>query len=418
VAAGDRPVTARRVVTASYAILGALAAWAGAIGAIAIRIVDPVPQLPSTFGFGDTALAGFALLGVAFASVGALLVVRRPDNIIGGLMVVIGDGYAIGIFWAAVTFSLAAHPLAVPWLSVPVAGWLTVLFTSIGGLVFALGFIFPTGRGQTPAWDRALKVAAILTPFIFVILFLIRPGALHVFPTIDNPFGFGPDPRPWLGDHVSERLSAMTVIIFPLVVWSIVARYRMDDPIERQQIKWVGLATALTIASLVVAGVGASLSDRPPEIGLVMFGFGGTLIPVAIGVAILRYHLYDIDRVISRTLGYAVITGVLAAVFVAVVLVLTAVLSRFAEGETIAIAASTLVVFSLFQPLRRRIQRAVDRRFDRARYDSERTVAAFAERLRGEVDLANVNANLATTIRTAIAPASVAVWLRARRTDR
>ena len=405
-------MTARRLLAAAYAVLGALAAVAGAVGAIAIRVVDPVPQVPSTFGFGDTALAGFAILGVAFASVGAMLVVRRPGNIIGWLMVVIGDGYAIGIFWAAVTFSLSAHPSAVPWLDVPMAGWLTVLFTSIGGLVFALGFVFPTGRGQTPAWDRALKIAAILAPFMFVSVFLIRPGPLHLFPTIENPFGFGPDPRAWLGDHVSERLSAMSAILLPLVVWSIVTRYRMAGPVERQQIKWVGLATAVTVASLAVAGLSASLSDRPSEIGLVMFGFGGALIPVAIGSAILRYGLYDIDRIISRTIAYLIITGLLIAAYAAAILVLQGPLGTITGGDTVSVALSTLVVAALFQPMRGRVQRAVDRRFDRARIDAERTTAAFSERLRDEVDIATVIADLDGTVRSTLKPAALGLWLR------
>jgi hypothetical protein len=214
------------LVATLFAVGGLLLAVVGAVGAIALRIADPVPQLPSTFGFGDTALVGFAILGVAFASVGAVLVIRRPANLVGWLMVMIGVGYAVGILFAAITFSLAAHPSTVAWLDLRMTAWLTVLFTSIGGAVFALGFIFPTGRGQTPAWDRGLKIAACLTPVVFVTVFLIRPGPLHVFPTIDNPFGVGPDLRPFLGDRVSERISAMAVIILPLVVWSMVSRYR------------------------------------------------------------------------------------------------------------------------------------------------------------------------------------------------
>ena len=142
-----------------------------------------------------------------------------------------------------------------------------------------------------------------------------------------------------------------------------------------------------------------------------------SLIPVAIGIAILRYRLYEIDRIISRTIGWAVVTGLLVAVFAVVVVVLQAVLAPFTNENTLAVAASTLVAFAaLFQPLRRRVQRAVDRRFDRARYDGQRTVDAFAEHLRSDVDLASLRGSLAATADQAVRPASASVWLSPRGT--
>jgi hypothetical protein len=329
-----------RRIAPVYALVGWIAATAGAIGAVVLRIIDPAPQIASTFGFGHAALLGFGILGISFASVGALLTVRRPRNVIGWLMVAIGVGYAVGVFWAAVTFSLAARPSAAGWFDVRVAGWLTVLFTTLGGAVFALGFVFPTGRGQTPAWDRALKVAVVLAPWMFVTVFLVRPGPLHVFPTIENPFGFGLDLRPWLGDGVSERISAMSVVLLPIVLWSLASRYRDADFVERQQLKWFALATGVTIAALAIAGISASLTKDPPEIGLALFGFVGALIPVAIGIAILRHGLYDIDRLISRTVGYGLVTGVLVVVFAASVVALSAVLGSM----------STAVLGSLADP--------------------------------------------------------------------
>jgi len=417
---GAAPVIRR--LARPFAISGLGAALIGAVGAITLRIVDPVPQIPSTFGFGDVALFGFCVLGVAFAAVGALLVVRRPGNVIGWLMVMIGVGYAVGVFWAAVTFSLTAHPGVVGWLDVRVAGWLTVLFTSLGGVVFFLGFIFPTGRGHDATWDRWLKISAILSPFMFVSVFLLRPGPLHVFPTIDNPFPYGFDLRPWFGDHVSERISAMAVVLLPLLVWSVVARYRKAGMAERQQLKWFGLAIGLAIAALAVAGASATVSDDPPQAGLALFGFFGALVPVAIGVAILRYHLYDIDSIISRTVGYATITGVLAVVFAVVIPLVGGLLSSVAGGlvpssqtRTIAVAVSTLVVFALFSPVRRRVQRTVDRRFDRARYDADQTVRAFAGRLRRDVDLGSVSEEIVQTTILAVHPTQAGIWLRSSR---
>ena len=144
-------------------------------------------------------------------------------------------------------------------------------------------------------------------------------------------------------------------------------------------------------------------------------GFIGLIaLPIAIGIAILRYRLYDIDRLISRTIGWAMVTGLLVALFAGLVVVLQAPLAPLTKENTIAVAASTLVAFALFQPLRRRVQRAVDRRFDRARYDGQRTVDAFAERLRNEVDLGTLRGALVATAEGAVRPTGAGLWLRPR----
>jgi hypothetical protein len=143
---------------------------------------------------------------------------------------------------------------------------------------------------------------------------------------------------------------------------------------------------------------------------LVMLGI--TALPVAAALAVLRYRLYEIDRIISRTIGYGIVTATLAVVFVGVVLGLQALLAQFTGGNTVAVAASTLVVAALFQPLRRRIQRVVDRRFDRARYDAQRIVDTFATQLRDEVDLDRLRVALVATADDAMRPAGAAVWLR------
>jgi hypothetical protein len=394
-----------------FAIVGCVLALVGAVGATVLRIVDPVPLLPGTFGFSGTALVGFELLGVTFASVGALLVVRRPGNAVGWCMVLIGDGYALGGFAAAITCSAVADgPAGAE--AARFAAWFTVLFTTIGGLVFGLGFIFPTGRGHTRTWDRLIRLGAVTWPSMFAIFFLIRPGPLHLFPTLDNPFGFGPDLRPIFGPQVSQVIASAAAAFVPILGLSLVSRYRMADAIGRQQLKWFALALLAAIAGVAVAAVGAVVSERPPETGLVVFGFTGALVPVAIGIAILRYHLYDIDRIISRTIAYALVSAILVGVFGSIIVVLSTALSTFAQGQTIAVAASTLAAFAIFQPLLRRVRRNVDRRFNRARYDAEQTVARFSDRLRDDIDLGGLSSDLDTTIRDAISPRSVAIWLR------
>jgi DNA integrity scanning protein DisA with diadenylate cyclase activity len=146
-------------------------------------------------------------------------------------------------------------------------------------------------------------------------------------------------------------------------------------------------------------------------------GIALLLVPVAIGISILRYRLYEIDRLISRTIGWALVTGVLVSVFAGGVLALQAILAGFTQGQTLAVAASTLMAFALFQPVRRRVQRAVDHRFDRERYDGERTAAAFADRLRDQVNLAELETDVIQTVASALRPTSTSVWLRTSSRD-
>jgi len=397
-----------------FAFAGLVLTIAGALGAIALRIVDPVPVVPSTFGFTDLSLVSFGVLGVSFAAVGALLVVRLPANAVGWCMVIIGASYALAALGAAVTFSAVADGPSGS-ANAGLAGWFTVLFAMIGGLIFGLGLIFPTGRGPTPAWDRFVVIAAVAAPIVIVVFFLARPGPLQIFSTIDNPFGFGPDLRPVFGPQPSQAIASVSALIAPLVVWSMVVRYRRADDVGRQQLKWFVVSLVVAVGGMVAAALASTVTDRPPEAGLALFGFAGALVPIAIGIAILRYRLYDIDRIVSNAIGYGIITVVLSTVFVGVNLALIAVLSRLAaaEGNGIAVAASTLVAAALFDPVRSRVQRAVDRRFHRARYDAERTVAGLAARLRDEVDVGRLRDDILDVVERSVEPAGVSLWLRA-----
>jgi hypothetical protein len=177
--------------------------------------------------------------------------------------------------------------------------------------------------------------------------------------------------------------------------------------------KWFVLAlglsaTALGVATWEAVFIGGPVSGN----SLAVYVFTGAVVPVAIGVAILRYRLFDIDRIVSRTIAYGIVTAILAGVFGSIIVVLSTALSTYAQGQTIAVAASTLAAFAIFQPLLRRVRRNVDRRFDRARYDAEQTVARFSDRLRDDIDLGGLSSDLDATIRDAISPRSVAIWLR------
>jgi hypothetical protein len=237
------------------------------------------------------------------------------------------------------------------------------------------------------------------------------PGPIDGAPTILNPFGVTAL-EPWLDTFDSVA----TLIALPVFVGAFAAvavRFRRGTSVERQQIKWL-LAVALVAAvAFPLTFIGGKLSTISIVPTLAMYvGFGALIaLPLAIGIAILRYRLYEIDRLVSRTIGWAVVTGVLAVVFVALVVTLEAVLAPLTKENTLAVAASTLIAFALFQPLRRRVQRTVDRRFDRARYDGQRTVDAFAGRLRTEVDLPTLREALAATADEAVRPSTAIVWL-------
>jgi hypothetical protein len=213
---------------------------------------------------------------------------------------------------------------------------------------------------------------------------------------------------------VTQNLQLVGLLLIVVVavasIASIVVRFRRGDWLARRQLSWFLWAAAVEMLFVV----GSAFWTFPPIAWLLGSLFVSPLLPAAIGIAILRYRLYEIDRIVSRTIAYAIVTAVLATVFVATIIGLQALLESVTQATTIAVAASTLIAFALFQPLRRRVQRAVDRRFDRARYDGQRTVDAFAGRLRMDLDLSSLREMLASTAAQAVRPASATVWLSPR----
>jgi predicted membrane-bound spermidine synthase len=205
-----------------------------------------------------------------------------------------------------------------------------------------------------------------------------------------------------------------------LAIASLIVRYRRAAQIERQQLKWFAAVAILTglggAANIVTSSSGSAAPTGTLATVNAVSGFmiyvGLALLPVAIGIAILRYRLYEIDRLISRSISYGVLTAIVGGLFVGFILVFQAVLAPVTRSNELAVAGSTLLAAALFQPLRRRVQRIVDRRFNRSRYDAERTVAAFAERLRDEVDLEQLVAEILATVRQTVEPSSVSLWLR------
>ena len=340
-------------------------------------------------GSFDGPLIGLAVL--AMATVGALLAIRVPSNAVGWLL--IASALCLGLETLGAGFGqLSLSVSGGSWPGTAVAGWLYSNLLAIPVLIITVGIplIFPDGRLLSARW-RWLVVLLVVSG-VAQFMHAFRPGPISDM-TVENPFGIA-GIEPFL-DAFDQLPDAACVFFFLGGITSVVIRYRRGSSVERQQLKWLIAATAFAVSAwcLVIVGrvIGAPVVTTIGWLGGVL---AFALLPVAIGIAVLRYRLYEIDRIVSRTIAWAVVTGALVSVFAAGVVALQAVLARVTQGETVAVAVSTLVAAALFQPLRRRVQRAVDRRFDRATYDARRTVEAFAERLRDEVALDAVVADL------------------------
>jgi hypothetical protein len=370
------------------------------------------------------AIYGIAALAVmVYAGTGRLIASRVPGNAIGWLLGLIGLWLAA----ALLTEQYALRGLAVAPGSLPAArvvGWISaVAFIFTFAPMFFLVLLFPDGRLPSRRWRPVLCV-----------MFAVTAGwvaqQLQVGTRIDGgltnalyaervsyltPFGIFPR-HGWFSDLLVV-VFAVAVITGVLVVVSVFVRRRGASAEVRKQLAWLGYVGALVavpVAAFLPYGFAAN-GNVNAVVGGLFWAFLLVIptigIPLACAVAVLKYRLYDIDRIISRTLAYAIVTGLLIGVYAGLVLLTTQV---FRVHTPVAVAASTLAAAALFNPLRRRVQRVVDRRFNRARYDADQTVAAFAVRLKDAVDLDSVRDDLAGVVHQALEPAHVSLWISPR----
>jgi hypothetical protein len=347
-------------------------------------------------------------LGVGYSAVGAVVASSRPQHPIGWLLC------ALGLLWGVIHFAaeyavyvLLAVPGALPLGEVAawIASWLWV--PGLGVIVF-VGLLFPSGRLPSRRW-RLFAWLSFLSILVGAAVTAFSPGQVLGFRSIRNPLGIEGLP------NLREQLQALMFALIFVASASMLGRLRRASGVERQQIKWVAYAAMVAAsASLPTYTVFEAMNVRWLALVGYVFVLVGILgIPTAMGIAMLRYRLYDIDLLINRTLVYGALTASLAAVYVGSVVLLQGVLRALTGQESqLAVVASTLAIAALFNPLRRRLQWLVDRRFYRRKYDARKTLEAFSAKLRDKTDLDALSDDLVGVVRQTMQPAHVSLWLR------
>jgi hypothetical protein len=389
-----------------------------AVAAIAAAVVTLVVwgDLETTDAYANL---GTSVAVVVYASLGAVIV-RRVGNRIGWLLLGVGLVMAlIALTSAYAVLGIATHPGSVP-ASKLVGATAEWLFVPVFLGVFAVLMIFPTGTLPSPRWRPFAAAVAVVTPFVLAAFMVTpRPVALPapggVSLRYPNPLGIG-----WIDHGItldgSNSLSWFYSVLLAAALLALVVRYRSGAAELRQQMKWVALAAVAGVASQVavtLAQLACGCEQTPVTVVAYLAQAVISLIgiPVAITIAILKYGLYQVDVIINRAVVYGSLSVTLAGVYLGVVLLLQWVLAPVTTQSDLAVAGSTLAVAGLFSPARRHIQRAVDRRFYRSRYDAGRTVDDFSARLRHELDLDAVGTDLRTAVREVLQPAHVTLWL-------
>jgi hypothetical protein len=377
-------------------------AWIAPVLAIAIVATRLIAR-PQT----DVAVWVFNLAFLVYAVVGGLIVAREPRNAVGWLFCLIGVMFASGELYSDYQASADSAAGATAFAVATTAG---------GGssfLIVAIALmLFPTGHFSSPRWRRA-AIALIAANVAWTVVLGLEPGPLSTSPDIDNPLGI--ESAAGLLHTLADVGGVVLAATLIAAIASVVARFRAARGIERQQLKWLAFAGAVSAVVLAVLfGLGAVL-DLDTGLGRVVAGtLLGVLLaapPVAAAIAILRYRLYDVDVVLNRALVYGVLTATLAASYLALVLLI----GLAVGGSGFAVAVSTLAVAALFRPARARIQAAVDRRFYRRRYDAAHALAGFGARLRDQVELDALSRELRGVVDECLQPAHVSLWLRSTR---
>jgi hypothetical protein len=392
----------RRVETAVVATVTVLGIAASAIG-LALLAASWEAPAPDSWGF-----RGFTIVfATAYGGVGAILASRRPENRVGWILLAAGTCSAVQLLVEEYAiFGVVDRTVPLP--GAAFAGWVESWIWLVGVVLIVVItlLLFPNGKFVSPRW-RIVAWLAAADLVVGVAGLAFAAGPLNNAPFALNPYPVLGEP----GHYLFYASFAGVVLLATSAAASLVVRYRRSAGAGQQQLKWLALEAVLISIAIVIVGLAQAFAPtfKPVQ---VLFIVVLALMPVAIGVAILRYRLYDIDVLINRALVYAATTAAIALTFFGGIVVLQAGLRPLTGGNEVAVAASTLVCFALFQPIRRRMQSTVDRRFYRSRYDAARTLDRFTSELAGEVDLGAVRASLIEAVGETVQPTHASVWLR------
>ena len=390
-----------------------------AVVAVAVPVSLVAPTTEATWGLPMGEWMWGALV-LTFPLTGLLILVRQPGNRIGWVLHAIGTAWTLDLLMDVyTTVGLVIRPG-----SLPVAEFAAAVYESTWVVIILpmgtfLVLLFPDGHLPSRRWRPLAWTSAVLM-LVVPVLMVLTPGTMEEAPVpgMQNPLGL---------EGASGPLTVLMGVFLPLVplcilasAVSLVVRFRKARGVARQQLKWLTLAVAVVAllygATMLATVVGGSTTSGEDAFGVRLLQTASlgsfVLVPAAIGIAVLRHRLFDIDVVINRALVYATLTAALALAYVGSVLLLQLVLSRLTASSDLAVAGSTLAVAALFRPLRAHVQRVVDRRFFRRRYDAERTLATFGTRLRSELDLQAVGDDLRAVVDRTVQPSSVRLWLR------
>jgi hypothetical protein len=389
--------------------LGSARTWRIALGLLALlSYAAAIPLTALSHQLGDGVIA--AVIGAPCVVVGWLVSRRQPGNPIGWLFLTTGILMALTTAGGDYGYLVYRQGHRLP---LAPAGLVLSSFWGMSLLLFGVAVaLFPDGRVPTRFWRAVLRIYCAIFAIGILATCVAIGEALSAHPIrVDSTAGLAAVDHPAGWFNVVQGPGALALVVLSLAFITRQAlSWRRATGERRQQLKWLASGAAVTIVSLPLATVFSTPGRATTLLGVIgnLGWFGVAALPVSIGVAILRYRLYEIDRIISRTLAYAIVTGLLVGVYAGLVLLATEVL-RF--SSPVAVAASTLVAAALFSPVRRRVQHAVDRRFNRARYDADRMVTAFAARLQDAVDPDAVRTDLTAVVHTALEPTHMSVWV-------
>lgn len=381
---------------------GLLAAFVVVLGAAVVAGSHPAREDP--IGLTD---ALWASSFIGFPAAGALIASRFPRSPLGWLLCIAPVLLMFGVF--AGDQATVLEVTGASDRSVAVWTWVShVVFESGVGLMALLPLLVPDGRLPSRRWRPiAALLAAVVT--MSVISLMIRPGPM-IATNMRNPFGVAG------AAGIADAMRAVVGVAMPmlslLALASIFIRFRGSRGIERQQIKWLAYGAAAMLGFLALLVLLDALGMESGPVATLLFIPMILSIPIAMAVAMLRYRLYDVDVVINKTLVYAALTAILALSYLAVVVILQRVFGGFVEDSDLAVAGSTLAVAAMFRPLRSRVQRFIDRRFYRNRYDVAETLEAFSGRLRDEVDLDSLRGEIVGVVRSTMQPTHASLWLK------